>query len=118
MPAVQNQNLNDTFAQQYAAVASGLLARADFPADTVTVEEFCAICNQIALASTRRIARTVSDMSTVTPTVATFDTGYTLSAKLFTPPAEAPPPARFVPPKTVVTPSGKYVEEDKGPKTA
>ena len=111
MAAVQNQNLNDTFAQQYAAVATGLLARADFPADSVTVEEFCAICNQIALASTRRIARTVSDMSTVTPAVTVYDTGYTLSAKLFTPPAEAPPAARFTPPSVVRTPSGQYVDE-------
>jgi hypothetical protein len=112
VPAVQNQNLNDTFAQQYAAVATGLLARADFPADSVSVEEFCAICNQIALASTRRIARTVTDMSTVTPAVTVYDSGYTLSAKLFTPPAEAPPPARFVPPKAVTTPSGRPVEEE------
>jgi hypothetical protein len=112
MAAVQNQNLNDTYAQQFAAVMSGLLARADFPADQMSLDDFLALVAKIALAATRRISRTATDFSTVTPAVTVYDAGYTLSAKLFTPPTTEPPQPRFVPPKAVSTPSGNYVESE------
>lgn len=111
MAAVQNQNLNDTYAQQFAAVMTGLLARADYPADSVTLEQFLGTASKIALAATRRIAVTATDFSTVTPAVTLYDSGYSLSSNLFVPPVEAPPAPRFVPPKAVRTPAGDYVDE-------
>lgn len=109
MPAVQNQNLADTYCQQLAAVMTGLLARADFPADRLTIQQFLDIAGPIALAATRRLATTVTDLSVVTPPVTDFNGGYSLSSIMFTATQQAPPSPTYVPPNVVQTPGGNYV---------
>lgn len=103
----QSYNLHDVYAIQFGQAMSGLLARDDFPASTLTISEFMDIVAPIALAATRRIANTVGDMSTAVPPTTDYDSGWTGSSNLFEPPAEQPSPQQYRPPTTVLTPSGE-----------
>lgn len=116
MAAVQGGNLNDVYGQMFGQIAGGLLARADFPADQYTIQQFLDTVAPIALAATRRVAVTVGDMSTVTPPESTYDSGYSLGSPLYLSAQAAVPPPPYVPPTTVMTPLGDRVEY-KPPKT-
>ena len=107
--AAQSYNLNDVYAIQFGQISSGLLANPNFPASRLTVAQFLDIVEPLALAATRRIADTTSDMSTLTPTVATFNTGWSNGATLYSPPQEQAPSRPYVPPTTVQTPGGERV---------
>jgi hypothetical protein len=105
----QSYNLHDVYAIQFAQVMSGLLARPDFPASTLTLAEFLDIVEPIAKGATRRLANTVGDMSTAVPPTTDYDAGWTGSSNLFEPPAAQAAPAPYVPPTSVSTPSGERV---------
>lgn len=109
MAAVQGGNLNDLYGHLFGQIAGGLLARADFPADQYTLKQFLDVVQPIALAATRRVAVTVGDMSTVTPPVTGFDSGYSLGAQLYEGAQDTIPPPPYVAPTTVQTPSGNRV---------
>lgn len=109
MAAVQGGNLNDAYVHIFGQIAGGLLARADFPADQYSIQQFLDVVQPLALAATRRVAVTVGDMSTVTPAVTVYDSGYSLGSPLFTSAEDAIPPPPYVPPTTVQTPSGTRV---------
>ena len=107
--AAQSYNLNDVYAIQFAHIAGGLLANPRFEASGVTIAQFLDIVEPLALAATRRIADTTSDMSTLTPTVATYNTGWSNGQQLYNPPPDQLPARPYVPRTTVTTPSGERV---------
>jgi hypothetical protein len=110
--AAQSYNLNDVYAIQFGQIANGLLSNPGFDASRLTIAQFLDIVEPLALAATRRIANTASDMSTLTPTVATFNTGWSGGNSIYTPPPTQAPARPYVRRNTVQTPSGQYADTD------
>ena len=108
----QSYNLYDVYATCYGQILGGLLARADFPASSMTLQQINDVVEPMALSAVRRIAVRVGDMSTLAPPVTDFDAGWTGTDNLFNPPAAQAPPAEYVAPNAVRTPSGSYVEPE------
>ncbi len=110
--AAQSYNLNDVYAIQFGQIANGLLSNPGFDASRLTVGQFLDIVEPIALAATRRIANTTGDMSTLTPAVTVYNSGWTSGANVYSPPPQQAPARPYVPRNTVQTPSGQYTDYD------